>query len=187
MKQWEHECKRMHLEDLQEDLRFTESVTVTKEMQLFLKRKARGMKEDKTQQQLAEHIEAMKQRFEQILDEQKDRLQSIQTEIESTRSKNKQLDQQILEMNVARCEMEQRRDLIGEARQQEHAEKKLKMIMKRAALIKKLQDNYAELLELQTEHELLRLRRYPTFGFKMLDDKPEPKDDPPSRFHFSSC
>ncbi|XP_034195521.2 cilia- and flagella-associated protein 43 [Osmia lignaria lignaria] len=187
MKQWEHECKRKRLEDLREDLRFTESVTVTKEMQLFLKRKARGMKEDKTQQQLAEHIEAMKQGFEQNLDEQKDRLQSIQTEIESTRSKNKQLDQQILEMNVARCEMEQRRDLIGEARQQEHAEKKLKMIMKRAALIKKLQDNYAELLELQTEHELLRLRRYPTFGFKMLDDKPKPNDDPPSRFDSCPC
>ncbi|XP_076388248.1 cilia- and flagella-associated protein 43 [Megachile rotundata] len=180
MKEWEHGCQRKRLMDLREDLRFTESVMVTKEMQLYLKRKARGAKDDKSQKQLTEHIAAMNQRFEKILDEYRDRLQSIETEIESTRSKNKRLDQQILEMNVARCEMEQRRDLIGEARQQEHAEEKLRMIMKRAALIKKLQDNYAELLELQTEHELLRLRRYPIFGFKMLDDKSDPKGDPVS-------
>ncbi|OAD57469.1 WD repeat-containing protein 96 [Eufriesea mexicana] len=180
MMQWNHECQKNRLEDLQEDLRFTESVIVTKEMQLFLKRKAKGLADDKTPQQLDDDIAAVERQFSRLLEDEQARLQSIQKEIACVRRKNEQLDRQILEMNVARCEMEQRRDLIAEARQQEHMERKLRMVMRRSELIKKLQDNYAELIELQTEHELLRLRRYPTFHFTMLDDNHEgkQKDEP---------
>lgn len=174
--QWEHECKRKRLEDLQEDLRFTESVTVTKEMQGYLKLKARGLKDDKTPQRLQLNVEVMQKRLEGIVVGHRNRLRSIENEIAAIRSKNEQLDRQIFEGNVARCDLEQQRDLIGEAKQREHAEKKLRMIMKRSDLIKKLQDNYAKLLELQTEHELLRLRRYPMLCYKTVDDRPENKE-----------
>lgn len=177
MKQWEHECQKKSLEDLREDLKFTESVTVTKEMQRYLKRKAKGLPDEKTPQQLDEDIATMEKQFGRILEDHQARLESIEKEIAAVRSKNEQLDRQILEMNVARCEMEHRRDLIAEARQREHAERKLRMVMHRSELIKKLQDNYAELIELQTEHELLRLRRYPTFHFRMLDDNDAEKKD----------
>ncbi|XP_043526781.1 cilia- and flagella-associated protein 43-like [Frieseomelitta varia] len=170
LKQWEHECQKNKLQDLEEDLRSTESVTVTKEMQRYLKRKARGLPDEKTPQQLEDDVNAVKRQFSRILEDHQARLRSIENEIAAVRSKNEQLDRQILEMNMARCEMEQKRDLIGEARQREHMERKLRMVMHRSELIKKLQDNYAELIELQTEHELLRLRRYPTFHFRMLDD-----------------
>ncbi|XP_053995641.1 cilia- and flagella-associated protein 43-like [Hylaeus anthracinus] len=186
LKEWKHECQRHHLEDLQEDLRFLESVTVTKEMQLYLKRKARGFPDDKTPEHLSDDIEATKRQFEKIVVGYRSRLQSIEKEISITRSKNEQLDRRILEMNVARCEMELRRDRIGEARQREHMERKIRMIMRRSRLIKKLQDNYAELLMLQTEHELLRLRRYPTFHFKTLDDEDDKKDHTPRRY-FCPC
>ncbi|CAK9809620.1 Cilia- and flagella-associated protein 43 [Anthophora quadrimaculata] len=183
LKEWQHECQKKKLEDLEEDLRFTESVTVSKEMQRYLTRKARGLPDDKTPQQLNDDIEANRKRFEKLVEGHRGRFQAIQKEIEAFRSRNDELDKQIVEMNVARCEMEQRRDLIGEERQREHAERKLWMVMRRSELIKKLQDNYAELIELQTEHELLRLKRYPTFNFRMLDDeaKGDKKDDSPRR------
>ncbi|XP_076231362.1 cilia- and flagella-associated protein 43-like [Calliopsis andreniformis] len=173
LKEWEHECHRKRLEDLQEDLRFLESVTVTKEMQAYLKRRAMGLKDDKTPQQLNTDIEAMKSRFGGIVEGHRARFRSIEKEIATIRSKNEELDRQIFETNVARCEMEQRRDPISEARQQEHVERKIRMFMRRSDLIKKLQDNYAEMLVLQTEHELLRLRRYPMFHFKLIDDSTE--------------
>ena len=173
LKQWEHECQKNKLQDLEEDLRSTESVTVTKEMQRYLTRKARGLPDEKTPQQLEDDINAVKRQFSRILEDHQARLESIEKEIAAVRGKNEQLDRQILEMNMARCEMEHQRDLIGEARQREHMERKLRIVMHRSELIKKLQDNYAELIELQTEHELLRLRRYPTFHFRMLDDNDE--------------
>lgn len=181
MLQWDHECRKSSLDDLQEDLRFTESVIVTKEMQLYLKRVAKGLSEDKTPQQLEDDVAAVERQFSRLLEDEQARLQSVEKEIANMRRKNEQVDRQILEMNVARCEMEQRRDLIGEARQQQHMQRKLRMVMRRSQLIKKLQDNYAELIELQTEHELLRLRRYPTFHFTMLDDnqQQEQNDQPP--------
>ncbi|XP_076766960.1 cilia- and flagella-associated protein 43-like [Xylocopa sonorina] len=181
LKEWKHECKKKRLEDLTEDQRFLESVTVTKEMQRYLKRKAMGLPEDKTPQQLSEDVAAITRRCEAVVGDHRARLDAIQKEIAAVRCRNERLDRQIIEMNVERCEMEQRRDLIGEGRQREHAERKLRMVMRRSELIKKLQDNYAELIELQTEHELLRLRRYPTLHFRTLDDEDRVGEEPRTR------
>ncbi|XP_043259682.1 cilia- and flagella-associated protein 43-like [Colletes gigas] len=186
MKEWEHECEKKRMDDLEEDFRFLGSVVVTKEMQEYLKRTARGWPDDKTAERMDEEIEATKQRFGKIIASHRSRLQSIENQIEITRSTNEDLDRRILEMNVARCEMEQRRDLIGEARQREHTEWKIRMVMRRSRLIKKVQDNYAEILMLQTEHELLKLRRYPTLHFKTSDDTHD-EEDRPARRHFCPC
>lgn len=142
-------------------------------MQAYLKRKAKGLPDDKTPQQLDDDIEAVRRKFQKVLDEERARLEAVEKEIASLRVRNEQLDRQILEMNMARCDMELKRDIAGEERQRGHLERKVKMVMHRSTLIKKLQDNYAELVELQTEHELLRLKRYPTFHFRMLDENEE--------------
>lgn len=165
-----HGCRKMQLTDLQEDLRFLEDVNVTKDMQQYLKRKARGLPDNKTPAHMSVDIEAVTARCAKVIENERTQLASIQKEIAITRSKNEELDRRIFDMNVLRCDMELRRDRIAEARQRQHTETVIRMVMRRADLIKKLQDNYAELLELQTEHELLRLRRYPTFHFKFLDD-----------------
>lgn len=173
LKQWQHMCRKKNLEDLREDLRFTETTMVTKEMQAYLKRKAKGLPDDKTPQQLDDDIEAVKRKFQKVLDEEKARLETVEKEIAAVKLKNEKLDRQILEMNMARCDMELKRDIIAEEKQKEHLDRKVKMVMHRSALVKKLQENYAELVELQTEHELLRLKRYPTFHFRMLDENEE--------------
>ncbi|XP_078052149.1 cilia- and flagella-associated protein 43-like [Augochlora pura] len=170
LKEWIHGCRKKQLSDLQEDLRFLGVVTVTKEMQQYLKRKAKNLPDDKTFERMTVDVEAAKAQCEKLMESRKARLASIQKDIAITRSKNEELDRQIFDLNVSRCDMELHRDHIAEARQRQHTERKIRMVMRRSNLIKKLQDNYAELLELQTLHELLRLRRYPTLHFKFLDD-----------------
>nr|XP_033326899.1 cilia- and flagella-associated protein 43 [Megalopta genalis] len=170
LKEWIHGCRKKQLSDLQEDLRFLGVVTVTKEMQQYLKRKAKDLPDDKTLERMTVDVEAAKAQCEKLMENRKARLASIQKDIVITRSKNEELDRRIFDLNVSRCDMELRRDHIAEARQRQHTERKIRMVMRRSDLIKKLQDNYAELLELQTLHELLRLRRYPTLHFKFLDD-----------------
>ncbi|XP_076647155.1 cilia- and flagella-associated protein 43 [Halictus rubicundus] len=170
LKEWVHGCRRKQLSDMQEDLHFLDVVTVTKEMQQYLKRKARGLPDNKTLANMNVDIDMAKAQCEKMIENHRTRLASIQKEIAITKSKNEELDQRIFDLNVSRCDMELRRDRIAEARQRQHTKITIRLVMRRADLIKKLQDNYAELLELQTEHELLRLRRYPTFHFKFLDD-----------------
>ncbi|KAG7197932.1 hypothetical protein KM043_016169 [Ampulex compressa] len=177
LKEWEHECLKMKCEDLKEDLQLLSSVNVTKDMQAYL------MSEEKTPvkkspRQLDIESEEVEDRFKKMLAKHVERLNEMKAKIEATRKDNAILDRKILEMNVSRCEMEHRRDLVAEGERREHVERRMRIIMRRSKMIRQLQKNYADLLALQTEHELLRLRRYPMLEFKTLEDDPAKKNRP---------
>ncbi|KAL2712341.1 cilia- and flagella-associated protein 43-like [Vespula squamosa] len=170
-KEWEHHALKMKIENLKDDLHFVENTNVTREIQIYLKRKAKNLREDRTAQRLEREIEMMENYFGKSLNEWAGKLDEVDYKIETIKRKNDFLDRMIVSMNVVRCKMEYNRDLIGEERQRRYTERKVQILTKRSDLIKKLQDNYAELLALQTEHELLRLRRYPALKFfRRLDD-----------------
>ena len=57
---------------------------------------------------------------------------------------------------------------IARERDLQHHKTLLKSIMKRTRLMKSVQDNYNDLLALQTQLELLRLKTYPTLRLKGL-------------------
>lgn len=171
-KEWEHKMLKMRIEDLREELYCVERIMVTREVQDYLKRKARGFKDDKTQQQFEKELETMRRNWEKQLTEWFLKLEAVQARIKAIRKNNSILDKRITEMNVARCEMELKRDVLGEAQALEYRRRKMDVVVERSRLVRKLQDNYAEQLELQTEYELLRLRRFPAFKFfKTLDDE----------------
>lgn len=170
--EWEHRCLRTRFEDLEEDLRFLRNVVVTREMRTYLKRRAKGLRDDKTAVRLEREIETAKKSLERALSEETDKVETIRKKIASTKQKNAKLDRTIAEMNVARWQMEYQRDLSRETKQREHVDRKMRLLKQRSELVRKLQSNYAELLALQTEHELLRLRTRPTLEyFETLDDK----------------
>ncbi|XP_046822156.1 cilia- and flagella-associated protein 43-like [Vespa crabro] len=170
-KEWEHRALKMRIDDLKDDLHFVENTNLTREIQIYLKRRARNLREDRTTQRLERELMMMQNYFGKNLNEWAEKLEEIDKKIETIKRKNDLLDRMIMNMNVVRCEMEYSRDLIGEERQRRYMDRKMQIHMKRSDLIKKLQDNYAELLALQTEHELLRLRRYPALKFfRRLDD-----------------
>lgn len=163
--EWEHRCLKKHFKDLQEDLNFLKDITVTKDMRTYLKRKAKGLRDDKTAVRLEREIEASDRSVEKALSKETDKLHKIKKKIVSVKEKNAEFDRTITEMNVTRWEMEHQRDLTSEKKQHEHMERKMRLFKQRSEMIRKLQDNYTELLALQTEYELLRLRTYPTLEY----------------------
>ncbi|XP_018314718.1 cilia- and flagella-associated protein 43 [Mycetomoellerius zeteki] len=170
--EWEHRCLRTRFKELKEDLHFLKDVTVTRDMHTYLKRKAKGLRDDKTAVHLEREIESTKKSLDKALSKEMNKLEKLRQKIARVKKKNAELDRTITEMNVARWELEYQRDVIGEIRQREHTDRKMRLFKQRSDLVRKLQENYAELLALQTEHELLRLRTYSTLGhFQTLDDK----------------
>lgn len=169
--EWEHRCLRMRFKELEEDLHFINNITVTRDLRTYLRRKAKGLRDDKTAVHLEKEIEIARKSQERALSKEINKLEDLRQKIARVKKKNAKLDRTITEMNVARWELEYQRDIIGEMRQCEHTERKMRLIKQRSDLIRKLQDNYAELLALQTEHELLRLRTYPTLEYRTFDDE----------------
>ncbi|XP_018345203.1 PREDICTED: cilia- and flagella-associated protein 43-like [Trachymyrmex septentrionalis] len=164
--EWEHRCLRTRFNELKEDLHSLKDVTVTRDMHTYLRRKAKGLQDDKTETHLEKEIEAMKKSLDKVLAKEMNKLEKLRQKIARTKKKNAELDRAITEMNVARWELEYQRDVIGEIRQREHTDQKMRLFKQRSDLIRKLQENYTELLALQTEYELLRLRAYPLGYFQ---------------------
>lgn len=170
--EWEHRCLRTRFKELKEDLHFLEDVTVTRDMRMYLKRKAKGLRDDKTAVRLERQVELSKKSLDKALSKEMNKLENLRKKIACVKKKNAELDRTITEMNVARWELEYQCDIAGETRQCQHMDRKMRLFKQRSELIKKLQDNYAELLVLQIEHELLQLRTYPTLEYsEPLDDK----------------
>ncbi|XP_050452544.1 cilia- and flagella-associated protein 43-like [Cataglyphis hispanica] len=170
--EWEHRCLRMRFKELEEDLHFLNNITVTRDMRMYLKRKAKGLRDDKTAVRLEKELEIAKKSLNKALSKEMTKLENVRQKITRVKKKNAELDQTVTEMNVARWELEYQRDIDEETKQSKHMDRKMRLFKQRADLIRKLQDNYAELMVLQIEHELLRLRTYPTLKcFETLDDK----------------
>lgn len=170
--EWEHRCLKMRLKELEEDLHFLRDITVTRDMRMYLKRKAKGLRDDKTAVRLEKEVELAKKSLDKALSKETNKLENLRRKIACMKKKNAELDRTIMEMNVARWELEYQRDIAGETRQCQYMDRKMRLFKQRSDLIRKLQDNYAELLVLQIERELLQLRTYPTLEcFKTSGDE----------------
>lgn len=170
--EWEHRCLRMRFKELEEDLHFLRDVTVTRDMRTYLKRKAKGLRDDKTAMRLEKEVEVATKSLDKALSKETSRLENLRQKIACVKKKNAELDRNVTEMNVTRWELEHQRDIVRETKQCQHMNRKMRLFKQRSDLIRKLQDNYAELLALQIEHELLQLQTYPTLEcFETLDDK----------------
>ncbi|XP_070512009.1 cilia- and flagella-associated protein 43-like [Cardiocondyla obscurior] len=171
---WEHRCLSTKFKELKEDLEFVENITITREMRVYLKRKAKGLRDDKTTVQLEREIEGARKYLDKALSVKTKKLENLRLRIARAKKKNAELDRVITEMNATRWELEDQRDVIGEIKQREHIDRKMRLFRQRSNLIRKLQGNYTELLVLQTERELLWLRNYPALQcFRTLENNDE--------------
>lgn len=161
LKEWEHKCLQMKIDDLKEELYSIERIQVTKQIQLFLKRKARGFPDDKTPQNLERQLEASKRASENLLKDWIVKLEDVKKRIQQVQMKNETLDNMITKINVVKYKMEMKRDLVGEAKQRELLDKKMTMFIKRSNLVRKLQEGYVQFLSFQKEYELQRKKIVP--------------------------
>lgn len=94
---------KMKIVDLNEHIKDIESIKVTKELQAYLKAKARGEKEEKIT--FEQEIEVIKKSYERVIEEQKEKVNELQQKINEIKKENKILDKKIADVNVDVCEM----------------------------------------------------------------------------------
>lgn len=129
----------------------------------------------------------MKESYEQVINERKAKVYELQKQINVVKRENKVLDEHINNVNVDVCEFKMKKDEELETLEQcvmknrynlpilyvyyqfpEHYFYRTATLLKRAKLVKEIQQNHNEILVLQTELELLRLKTYPTLKYKIL-------------------
>lgn len=165
--EWQHRKLKMHISDLDEKIKDIEAIKVTKEMQAYLKCKARGflITTDSYETQMQMLIAS----FENEIRDKNDKIVKLQQQAEKLRRNNSVLDQDIKDVNVDVHYYNILKDQTFEEKEKELLEERLDSLMKRNNLVNEIQQNQQEIMVMQTELELLRLRTYPTFKYKLLE------------------
>ena len=160
--EWEHKVLKLRIRDVRDQIKVIEKCKITKEVQLFLKRKEMGWEEDLGKMALDREIENIINSQEKMLNDVIKAVEDLETKIRFKRKENKFLDKTIKDLNVNVAERNLDRDFELEEHEQKEGERRMKMIVERARLVRVVQLQHAQILELTTMLELQRLRTYPT-------------------------
>ncbi|XP_050303153.1 cilia- and flagella-associated protein 43 [Anthonomus grandis grandis] len=166
--EWEHMRLRMTINDLIEKKKDIESVKFSKEMQQYLKNKALGRKPEAESYEM--EVELLAAAYEDRLKDKKDKLMKIKHQLKTFRESNKRLDQLIKEVNIDLCHYKLEKDYDIEVKEKDVIQARMAGMLERNMLVQKIQQNHNDILVLQAELELLRLRTFPTFKYKILDE-----------------
>ncbi|KAJ4435776.1 hypothetical protein ANN_18395, partial [Periplaneta americana] len=168
VKEWQHKKLKMEIEDLQEHLHNLESIKVTKDIQMYLRRRARGVNEEKGILSFEREISLLRESYEKQIRKLQQQLDELDMKINKQRKENRKLDARVTSLNIDVNEKQLLRDVEFETRQSEAAKQRMASIVKRRQLVSVVQSQHAQILALQTELELLRLKTYPTLKYKTL-------------------
>lgn len=164
-KEWEHQYLKMKMDDLKNEFHEITTFFVTKDTHVFLRRLSLGLKEDKTLYQLEKEIDAMKRTWHKLLMDSVLRLESIEAKIEAKSRSNIALDKTITRTNVNRWKLELKRDLGNEDRQENFRARHLALARHRSKLLREIQQEHTELVDLKSEYENLRKKKFPNLSF----------------------
>uniref|UniRef100_A0A1Q3G5D0 Cilia- and flagella-associated protein 43 n=1 Tax=Culex tarsalis TaxID=7177 RepID=A0A1Q3G5D0_CULTA len=160
--EWDHKALRLKIRDLRDQIKMIEKCKITKEVQDWLKRKSMGTMEDLGQLALEREIENTIYTEEKMLLEIKKSVEDLETKIANKRKENKLLDKQTQELNVDVTEQHLQKDSELEESDKKDAEIRMNAIVDRARLVRLVQTQHSQILELGTMLELQRLKTYPT-------------------------
>ncbi|KAL1501408.1 hypothetical protein ABEB36_006732 [Hypothenemus hampei] len=166
--EWEHMELRMKINDFIEQKKDIEKVKFTKEMQVYLKNKNLGRKAEVESYEM--EIELLAVAYENRITDKKEKVKKINKQLRTFKESNKQLDQTIKEVNIDLCYYKMEKDYDVEEKEKNMLQARLKGMLQRNELVQLMQKNHNEILVLQAELELLRLRTFPTFKYRILDD-----------------
>ncbi|XP_044004870.1 cilia- and flagella-associated protein 43-like [Aphidius gifuensis] len=167
-KEWKHCCMQITLDDMKDELKFLQGVKVTKEIQMYLMRHHDGIGLLEKDNEISKSHSATRKRFKNIIESKKIKL------IDSIRNINYwQMENNQLTSIIENIKLQNNKILIiinDENYKKENVflNNKFHSIMMRNKIVKKIQDNYGNLLALQAQLELLKLKTYPTLKFKNL-------------------
>uniref|UniRef100_A0A1B0EX10 Uncharacterized protein n=1 Tax=Phlebotomus papatasi TaxID=29031 RepID=A0A1B0EX10_PHLPP len=157
-KEWEHRVLKMTIRDMKDFVR------ITKEVQTWLKRKQKGWTEDVSQAALNREIEAMIASCEKSFSDVRKQVTEIEEKIQQKKRENENLDRKIQALNFDVSKQHAQRDPTLEEQEIEAQNLRLEIIAERTRLVRKVQRQHTQILELSTLLELQRLRTYPTLS-----------------------
>ncbi|XP_050507763.1 cilia- and flagella-associated protein 43 isoform X1 [Diabrotica virgifera virgifera] len=165
--EWEHKKLRMTINDLIEQMNDINATKFLRDMQTYMKCKSRGRKQEIDS--LEQEMEVIAAIFENNMREKKETLASVERQVQTYRDHNQHLDKTIQELNIDVCALKLKHDAELEVRESETCKVRMEGIWRRSELVQTIQKNHNQILVLQTELELLRLRTYPTFKYKLIN------------------
>ncbi|CAH1968987.1 unnamed protein product [Acanthoscelides obtectus] len=139
----------------------------TREMQQYVKAKARGMKTEADS--FEQEMEALTATYESTLKDKRDKHSKLVRQISAYKEHNASLDQAIQNINIDVCYLKIHQDHELESKERDMVGTRMNALLRRSSLIQQIQENHQEILVLQTELELLRLKTYPTFEYKVIN------------------
>lgn len=161
-KEHEHKVLRLKVKELKEFVRTIEKVKITKEVQEWLKRKARGWSENLDEDTLQKQIENTINGQEKVLSDLVKEITTLQNHIEQKKKEMKMYDKEIQLLNINVSEKNVMRDVDYERDQLRSAKERMKIIIDRAQIVRMIQQQHSHLLQLSTILELQRLKTFPT-------------------------
>ncbi|GAB0093714.1 uncharacterized protein DMENIID0001_088880 [Sergentomyia squamirostris] len=171
-KEWEHKVLKMTIRDMKDFVKVIEKCKITKEVQTWLKRKQKGWTEDVSQAALNREIEAMIASCEKSFSDVRKQVIDLDEKIEGKRRENENLDRKIQSLNFDVSQQHAQRDPTLEEQEMEAQNLRLEIIAERTRLVRKVQRQHTQILELSTLLELQRLRTYPTLSMPQASANP---------------
>lgn len=167
-KEWEHRVLRLKVKDLKESVKTIEKVKITKEVQQWLKRKARGWSENLDEDTLQKQIENTINSQEKELSDLAKEIAVLQNQIAQKKKEMKLYDKEIQLLNIDVSEKNVMRDVDFERDQLRSAKERMSVILERARIVRTIQQQHSHLLQLSTLLELQRLKTFPTLNVKQM-------------------
>uniref|UniRef100_A0A336L9U7 Cilia- and flagella-associated protein 43 n=1 Tax=Culicoides sonorensis TaxID=179676 RepID=A0A336L9U7_CULSO len=161
-KEWEHRVLRLTVRDMKDFVQVIDKCKITKEVQMWLKRKERGWTQDLGEEAVEADIKNTIAAQEKLLNEVINNVKEIQHKINAKRRENKKLDQRIQEVNLEITETGMKRNIEFVEVEHKTSVERMEFMVERSRLIRKIQEQHSYILELNTLAELQKLKTYPT-------------------------
>ncbi|XP_061707746.1 LOW QUALITY PROTEIN: cilia- and flagella-associated protein 43 [Cydia pomonella] len=169
-KEWEHAQMKMKLRHMEQELASYRRLKIPKELQLYLKNKELGYTDEQDYLRLEKEMEAEKQAVNRVLEMQIQRVEELQVKINAIEAKSNKQVTMITTLNAQVSEKRLNEDPLEPIRTRRILKKRMEMLVQRSQLIREVQHYHSDIVLLQTELELLRLKTYPTLAsFRTID------------------
>ncbi|XP_053606351.1 cilia- and flagella-associated protein 43 isoform X2 [Plodia interpunctella] len=163
-KEWEHAQMKMKLRHMDQELYSYRRLKIPKELQYYLRNKAKGYTDEMDFLRMEKEMEATKLSINKVLTDQIQRVEELQVKVAAVETLQAQLEKVIASLNVKVSEKRLNEDPLDPIRKRRIIKSRMEILVQRSALIREVQANHTTIVLLQTELELLRLKTYPTLA-----------------------
>ncbi|XP_013178789.1 PREDICTED: cilia- and flagella-associated protein 43 [Papilio xuthus] len=163
-KEWEHAQMKMKLRHMEQELYSYQRLKIPKELQLYLKNKELGCTDEQQYVRMERDMEASRRALDRNLTELIRKHEEMELKCTALTADIDKLNQIIAKLNLRVSEKRLSEDPLQPIRVRKIFKMRMETLVARSELVREVQAQHTQLVLLQTELELLRLRTYPTLA-----------------------